>query len=315
MPAQTLSDARRVFEELAGVALQALFVHRNQQPIFVNQAFCDVFGFETADQALDPAALKALFPEAIWRDFLPSAAGGRAIYGRRAGHDRYGRALVFDFYARSVAWREEPADAVALVDVSLEDALWRASLVAPTWRAAAPALPGDLGLFCGPLTLPRQVERANRSQRIALATRAARGAPWIGALAQAFAGVYVVEALEDAATAPLAVLDCVSLGMAPLAAVRRFQAAVAGRAAPALIVIIAPNDADIGVLSDAGAHAVLTAPPATDALARAVRWLSRSVDAAELDQIQQQDGGEECADDAKRDHARLPCKANGTRAL
>lgn len=138
--AAALVESERRFAEITETSLQAKVVHRFYKPLFANTAFLRLMGFASKEQLLATADILPLFDLQTQADPLTAwerAASGGPVRSRILMHRRDGEAFLADAYARPVLWDDEPAIALALLDITAEDAARRALALAKAEAEAA----------------------------------------------------------------------------------------------------------------------------------------------------------------------------------
>ena len=138
--AAALVESERRFAEITETSLQAKLVHRYYKPLFANSAFLRLTGFASKEQLLTAGDILPLFDLQTQGDPLTAwerAVSGGPIRSRILMHRRDGEAFLADAFARPILWDDEPAIALALLDVTAEDAARRALALAKAEAEAA----------------------------------------------------------------------------------------------------------------------------------------------------------------------------------
>jgi CheY-like chemotaxis protein/signal transduction histidine kinase len=122
--AAALLESERRLGQLTETSLQAKLVHRYFRPLFANTAFVRLFGFLDVDQLLAEHTVVACFDAQTQADPLTAwqrATSGGATRTRMIMRRRDSAEFLADIYARPVLWDDEPAVALAILDVTGED--------------------------------------------------------------------------------------------------------------------------------------------------------------------------------------------------
>ncbi|MFK7915442.1 MAG: chemotaxis protein CheB [Pseudomonadales bacterium] len=116
--ARALSEYERQFRDMVENSLQGILIHADDQPLFVNQAFCNVLGFTTPAQFLATQSVQTLFPEPDFeavREARDSATGEprqvRVI-------TRNGDTVTAILIEQRLLWQKRNAWQTTLIDVS-----------------------------------------------------------------------------------------------------------------------------------------------------------------------------------------------------
>ena len=145
------SEAR--FRGLIEGSIQGVLIHRNFVPLFVNEAYARIFGFEGARDLLTLSSLECLMtaeeaPRA-WRHYFLMMAGEEAQGLRRVGRlRRDGTPVWCEVIERVIDWMGAPAMQVTVVDIS--ERVRAEAEVAETslqLQAAFDAMPNGICLF------------------------------------------------------------------------------------------------------------------------------------------------------------------------
>jgi CheY-like chemotaxis protein/signal transduction histidine kinase len=126
--AAALVESRRRFNQLTETSLQAKLVHRCFKPVFANTEFLRLFGFPTLEALFELQDVRTLFDLETQAD--PLTAWQRAVTGgslrtKQIMHRRDGEAFLADMFSRPVEWDNDPAVAIALLDITADDAARR----------------------------------------------------------------------------------------------------------------------------------------------------------------------------------------------
>ena len=145
------SEAR--FRGLIEGSIQGVLIHRNFVPLFVNEAYARIFGFECARDLLTLSSLECLMtveeaPRA-WRHYFLMMAGEQEQGLRRIGRlRRDGTPVWCEVIERVIDWMGAPAMQVTVVDIS--ERVRAEAEVAETslqLQAAFEAMPNGICLF------------------------------------------------------------------------------------------------------------------------------------------------------------------------
>ncbi len=145
------SEAR--FRGLIEGSIQGVLIHRNFVPLFVNEAYGRIFGFEKIGDLMAQSSLECLMtleeaPRA-WRHYFKMMAGEGRQELRRIGRlRRDGTPVWCEVIERVIDWMGEPALQVTVVDISERvRAEAEAEETSLQLQAAFEAMPNGICLF------------------------------------------------------------------------------------------------------------------------------------------------------------------------
>lgn len=111
------------FRELIEGSIQGIVIHRRFQPLFVNKAFADMYGFDTIEQALAETDIFSMVSDhdagesdRAWQNQLAQCQP--AYPSRREVRKRDGQTLWVDILPRPIDWLGEPAIQITVVDAT-----------------------------------------------------------------------------------------------------------------------------------------------------------------------------------------------------
>ncbi|MBI1206371.1 MAG: response regulator [Azospirillum sp.] len=116
-------DSEARFRGLIEGSIEGIVIHREFVPLFANDAYARIFGYEEAAQILALPSLEPLLPPDVlaraWRNYLRMLDGSAPPGLRRfAGRCRDGSTIWIDAIERPVDWLGQSAVLVTIVDVS-----------------------------------------------------------------------------------------------------------------------------------------------------------------------------------------------------
>ncbi|MGO1121047.1 ATP-binding protein [Rhodovibrionaceae bacterium A322] len=121
--ALALRESEYRFRALAEGSQQGICIHRGFKPLFVNQAFAEVFGFNNADEILQLPSLMELFPENqhdlawdAWERSLKDPE--QRIELETNGLNRTGGKVWLEIMGRGIEWMGERSQQFSVLDVS-----------------------------------------------------------------------------------------------------------------------------------------------------------------------------------------------------
>jgi diguanylate cyclase (GGDEF)-like protein/PAS domain S-box-containing protein len=111
------------FRDLVEGSIQGVLIHRSFKPIFVNQAYARIFGFEDPSQVLEMPSVLPLYDEGERKrikDFDEDALAGRAAPAHYEYRGRHldGRAIWLDNVSRVVSWQGDQAVQCTIVEIT-----------------------------------------------------------------------------------------------------------------------------------------------------------------------------------------------------
>jgi CheY-like chemotaxis protein len=296
-------DWAQRFHAVTQTAVQAQLVHRGFRPLWVNAAFADLFRFASVAEVLSCACLLDLFDPGACADARdwPRRCGG-PMYGRRLLCRRGGARFPADLYSRLVVWDGADAASICIVDASHEEATlsqlatsapddWRCPSVRPTWNAEQRWVAGHpLQVLLVEADPARRQAAATLLLSLGCRPRCAKSAAQALAALHARAFDLVVLALD------LPIMDGFELS-------RRIRTLPTPSAGLPIAALAPRADADMReAVADAGMDACLLAPLTRRRLAETVTALTRSIEPAELDEIEQEHERDEPGDRVDCDH-------------
>lgn len=121
---QSLQANERRFRRLIEDSLQGIAIHREFQPVFVNQAFADLFGYDSTSEIV---ALDSLLSLVAPKD-LPALKGKQknadsekgpwTFQTEFSGMRKDGKEIRLDSFSQEIQWEGHTAIQVSLVDIS-----------------------------------------------------------------------------------------------------------------------------------------------------------------------------------------------------
>ena len=113
------------FRALIEQSVQGVLIHRNFKPLYVNQAFADLFGYATSDDILALPILRRLIPKDNWarvEEEYDDLIRGRKthVIGRACGVRRDGREIWTAVTERVVDWQGAPAIHLTAFDITAQ---------------------------------------------------------------------------------------------------------------------------------------------------------------------------------------------------
>jgi PAS domain S-box-containing protein len=118
-----LRQSEQQFRNLIEGSIQGVLIHRDGRPLFANQTFADLFGYESAEEVVARSSVR-LFEAEQERARLGEYDGrrmkGEAVPSRHeyAGLRRDGSAIWLENFATLVAWKGEPAIQSTVIDIT-----------------------------------------------------------------------------------------------------------------------------------------------------------------------------------------------------
>ncbi len=120
---ESLRNSEEKFRNLIDVSIQGVLIHRNFQPLFVNQAYANIFGFESLRDVIAAGSALDHFAEGE-RERISRRAASRlandqvpGIYEVQGIH-RDGHLIWLDVRAKRINWDGSPAILRTVVDIS-----------------------------------------------------------------------------------------------------------------------------------------------------------------------------------------------------
>jgi two-component system, cell cycle sensor histidine kinase PleC len=119
--AERESDAR--FRDLIEGSIQGIVIHRNFTPLFANQAYATILGYESPDDIIKMGSLLPIFPpaeRARLTGYVQARQEGRSV-SRQQEHQvlrQDGTPIWLDAKIREIIWEGEPALQVTIFDIT-----------------------------------------------------------------------------------------------------------------------------------------------------------------------------------------------------
>jgi two-component system, cell cycle sensor histidine kinase PleC len=119
--AERESDAR--FRDLIEGSIQGIVIHRNFTPLFANQAYATILGYESPDDIIKMGSLLPIFPpaeRARLTGYVQARQEGRSV-SRQQEHQvlrKDGTPIWLDAKIREIIWEGEPALQVTIFDIT-----------------------------------------------------------------------------------------------------------------------------------------------------------------------------------------------------
>src|SRR5919197_3001999 len=119
--AERESDAR--FRDLIEGSIQGIVVHRNFTPLFANQAYATILGYESPDAILKMGSLLPIFPpaeRARLTGYVQARQEGRSVSGQQEHQAvrKDGTPIWLDAKIREIIWEGERALQVTIFDIT-----------------------------------------------------------------------------------------------------------------------------------------------------------------------------------------------------
>lgn len=111
------------FRELIEGSIQGIVIHRRFEPLFANQAFAAMYGFDSVEAVLDEASICGMICETgcsttedLWQEQLSRRQPAYPV--RREVRRRDGETIWVDILPRPIDWMGEPAIQMTVVDAT-----------------------------------------------------------------------------------------------------------------------------------------------------------------------------------------------------
>lgn len=154
---EALRESERKFRSLVEGSLQGVCIHRDLRPIFANQAFADIFGYDGVEDVLALDSLLLLFPEHQWREVAARASAQQGEPGAtetvvQQAVRRNGEFFFVESRLGFIEWEGAPALQVSVIDVTDRETMARlkdefVSTVSHELRTPLTSISGALGLI------------------------------------------------------------------------------------------------------------------------------------------------------------------------
>jgi len=124
---QSLADSERKFRNLIEGSLQGVVILRDRKPLFCNQAFAKIHGYERVEDVLSQTDLGAHLPPESAEEFkgrweLALKSGGEGLVRRLRILDRHGSTRWVEVAERLIQWEGAPARQLVVLDVTEQEA-------------------------------------------------------------------------------------------------------------------------------------------------------------------------------------------------
>jgi two-component system, cell cycle sensor histidine kinase PleC len=119
--AERESDAR--FRDLIEGSIQGIVIHRNFTPLFANQAYATILGYESPDDIIKMGSLLSIFPPAErtrLTGYVQARQEGRSVSGQQEHQvlRKDGTPIWLDAKIREIIWEGERALQVTIFDIT-----------------------------------------------------------------------------------------------------------------------------------------------------------------------------------------------------
>ena len=119
--AERESDAR--FRDLIEGSIQGMVIHRNFIPLFANQAYATILGYESPDDIIKMGSLLPIFPPAErtrLTGYVQARQEGRSVSGQQEHQvlRKDGTPIWLDAKIREIIWEGERALQVTIFDIT-----------------------------------------------------------------------------------------------------------------------------------------------------------------------------------------------------
>ena len=119
--AERESDAR--FRDLIEGSIQGIVIHRNFTPLFANQAYATILGYESPDDIIKMGSLLPIFPpaeRARLTGYVQARQEGRSVSGQQEHQvlRKDGTPIWLDAKIREIIWEGERALQVTIFDIT-----------------------------------------------------------------------------------------------------------------------------------------------------------------------------------------------------
>lgn len=121
---QALRESEAHFRDLIEGSIQGIVIHREFQPLFANEKFAEIYGFDSVAEVLELPDLLAMRPPQLLyeaRDVWHYLMGGGAddgVISRVGNYHKNGSKIWVDIIQRKVMWDGKIAMQVSVIDVT-----------------------------------------------------------------------------------------------------------------------------------------------------------------------------------------------------
>ncbi|MGM0560247.1 MAG: PAS domain-containing sensor histidine kinase [Pseudomonadota bacterium] len=118
-----LEASQRRFRDLIEGSLQGICIHRGFKPLFVNDAFARIYGFNSTEEVLEVSDILCLMPkqdrEIAWQRWLYSLENRNHEFTTQARNlTTQGANIWVEVMGRAVEWMDEPAQQLTVLDIT-----------------------------------------------------------------------------------------------------------------------------------------------------------------------------------------------------
>ncbi|MFC4351330.1 PAS domain S-box protein [Fodinicurvata halophila] len=118
-----LESSERRFRDLIEGSLQGICIHRGYKPLFVNEAFARIYGFNSPEEVLELTDILGLIPEkdreTAWQRWLYSLEDHNHQFTTQARNlTAEGHSIWVEVMGRAVEWMKEPAQQITVIDIT-----------------------------------------------------------------------------------------------------------------------------------------------------------------------------------------------------
>ncbi len=119
---QALQESETRFRTLLEGSIQGICIHSDFRPLFVNEAFARIYGYESIAQAM-ATDMHALLPEEeretaerLWRKSLQDPRHTAVFQAKNV--TRQGNVIWVEVMLRAIEWKGQPAQQLTIIDIS-----------------------------------------------------------------------------------------------------------------------------------------------------------------------------------------------------
>ncbi len=116
------------YRDLIDGAVQGILIHSNFRPLYANQTFADLFGYDTPEEIMELPLIRPLYPIDSWpdveQDYNDWVHGVKKVQiGRMVGRKKDGSEIWLSVSKRVVRWHGHKALQLSVFDISKQVAM------------------------------------------------------------------------------------------------------------------------------------------------------------------------------------------------